>query len=210
LGPIDLELRAGQIVILAGGNGSGKTTLVKLLCGLYWPAEGILRVDGCSLREEDLEAYRQLFSVVFADGHLFQDLHGLGGPEVDRRVRDGLEEMELAGKVTIESGRFSTIDLSQGQKRRLALLAALAEDRPVCILDEWAAHQDTVFKEVFYFGLLPALKAAGKAVLVISHDETYFDVADRVLHLREGRILQEQRRSAKGLWSGPLPQGLSR
>ncbi len=154
-----------------------------------------------ALRDEDREAYRQLVSVVFADGHLFPDLHGLGGDEIEVRAREGLEVLELAGDVSIREGSFSTTDLSQGQRRRLALLAARLEDRPILILDEWAANQDPSFKQFFYNKLLPELKAEGKALLVISHDEWHFDVADRVVRLQDGRLLEESPLEFGNAWA---------
>jgi putative ATP-binding cassette transporter len=189
LGPLSLTLRPGELVFLAGGNGSGKTTLVKLLTGLYTPQSGTIRLDGRPVGPGEREAYRQLFSVVFADGFLFRDLLGLDRNGLDERASDGLERLGLGGRVRVEGGSFSTVDLSQGQRRRLALLTALLEDRPVCVFDEWAANQDARFKKLFYRELLPGLKAAGKAVLVISHDEDYYDDADRVVRLRDGRAV---------------------
>jgi putative ATP-binding cassette transporter len=191
LGPIDLVLRPGELVILAGGNGSGKTTLVKLISGLYRPRDGTLRVDGRVLREQDAEAYRQLFSVVFADGYLLPDLAGLDSRGLEQKVRHGLDRLGLASRVTLSGRAFSTTGLSSGQKRRLALLSACLEDRPVCIFDEWAANQDRRFKQMYYHELLPELKAQGKALLIISHDEDYFEIADRVIRLHEGRLHME-------------------
>ncbi len=190
LGPIDLTLQPGELVFLAGGNGSGKTTLVKLLAGLYAPAKGQVLLDGEPLASEDREAYRQLFSVVFADGHVFQDLFGLTPDVCDQPAKDGLTRLGLVGRVEISNGRFSTLDLSQGQRKRLALLTAILEDRPICVFDEWAANQDARFKRFFYLELLPELKARGKAVLVITHDEDYYHAADRVVRLHEG-LLEE-------------------
>jgi putative ATP-binding cassette transporter len=201
LGPVDLTLRRGEIVILAGGNGSGKTTLVKLVSGLYAPRQGNLRLDGRALREDDREAYRQLVSVVFADGHLFPDFRGLGRDGLESRARDGLKYLGLADRVSVQGSSFSTTDLSQGQRRRLALLGALLEDRPILILDEWAANQDPTFKPFFYRSLLPELRSEGKAILVISHDEPHFDVADRILQLQDGRILEESRVGCGGAWA---------
>ncbi len=191
IGPVDLLLRRGELVILAGGNGSGKTTLVKLLAGLYAPDSGAVRVDGLDVDAAGREAYRQLFSLVFADGHLFPDLLGLASPGLVDRARDGLARLELADKVSLRDRRFSTVDLSQGQRRRLALLGAILEDRPVCIFDEWAANQDPRFKRAFYRELLPEWKAAGKTLLVISHDEAYFDVGDRIIRLQDGRVVED-------------------
>ncbi len=200
LGPLELSLRRGEIVVLAGGNGSGKTTLVKVLSGLYRPDSGLVRVDGRPVSDAEAEAYRQLFTVVFADGHLFHDLRGIAPEPIDDRARDGLERLDLAHLVAVESERFSTLDLSQGQRRRLALLSAWLEDRPFCILDEWAANQDPAFKQVFYARLLPEMRAAGKGVLVISHDEDYFDAADRVIRLREGRVRDETPTGIGEVW----------
>ncbi len=200
LGPLELSLRRGEIVVLAGGNGSGKTTLVKVLSGLYRPDSGVVRVDGRPVSDAEAEAYRQLFTVVFADGHLFDDLRGIAPEPIDDRARDGLERLDLAHLVAVESERFSTLDLSQGQRRRLALLSAWLEDRPFCILDEWAANQDPAFKQVFYARLLPEMRAAGKGVLVISHDEDYFDAADRVIRLREGRVRDETPTGIGEVW----------
>jgi putative pyoverdin transport system ATP-binding/permease protein len=201
LGPVDLTLRKGEIVILAGGNGSGKTTLVKLISGLYAPEAGILQLDGRAIGDEDREAYRQLVSVVFADGHLFPDLHGLGRDGIEERAREGLEVLGLAGQVSVRESGFSTTDLSQGQRRRLALLGACLEDRPIFILDEWAANQDPSFKRFFYDTLLPELRARGKALLVISHDESHFDVADRVVRLQDGCLLEESAQGIVGTWA---------
>lgn len=191
LGPIDLALHRGEIVMLAGGNGSGKTTLVKVLTGLYAPGDGLILVDGKPVGPDDLEGYRQLFSVVFADGYLFPTLHGLEPGPRDGQARQWLSRLELDRIVRIDGGSFSTTQLSQGQRRRLALLAACLEDRPVYIFDEWAAHQDAHFKRVFYLELLPELRDRGKALLVISHDEEYFHVAGRVIKLHEGQVSEE-------------------
>lgn len=188
LGPISLSLSAGELVFLAGGNGSGKTTLAKLLCGLYTPEAGQIRVDGQAIDDSNRESYRQLFSGLFADSWLFERLYGLKGDP------DGLlEQLELSNKVKIENGTFSTTQLSQGQRRRLLLLAAVMENRPIYIFDEWASDQDPVFREVFYTRILPDLKQRGKAVFVISHDDRYFHVADRLLRLDYGKLRDGER-----------------
>lgn len=187
LGPIDLTFDAGELVYLVGGNGSGKTTLAKLLVGLYAPERGRLLVDGVAVDDATRAAYRQRFSVVFSDFHLFDSLLGLTG-EREGMARTLLVALQLDHKVRIERGTFSTLALSQGQRKRLALLVAFLEDRPFYVFDEWAADQDPAFKDVFYRTLLPALKANGKTVLVITHDDRYFDLADRLVKLENGRI----------------------
>ncbi len=188
LGPVDLTLRPGEVVVLAGGNGSGKTTLVKVLCGLYAPGSGSVTLDGRLVGDDDRAAYRELFSVIFADGYLLRHLWGLERPGLEAEASAGLERMGLAGRVRFEGGSYSTTDVSQGQRGRLALLTALLEDRPVVVLDEWAANQDPHFRRAYYREIVPALRASGKAVLVISHDEDYYDVADRIICLRDGRV----------------------
>jgi putative ATP-binding cassette transporter len=188
LGPIDLTLRPGELVFLVGGNGSGKTTLAKLLIGLYAPEEGRVLLDGEPVRDGNLESYRQMFSVVFSDFYLFESLLGLGEVALDERARHYLAQLHLDRKVKVTNGSLSTLDLSQGQRKRLALLTAYLEDRPIYLFDEWAADQDPSFKEVFYRQILPDLKRRGKTVVVISHDDRYFPVADRIIKLADGRI----------------------
>jgi putative ATP-binding cassette transporter len=198
LGPIDLTLRPEEIVFLAGGNGSGKTTLVKLISGLYTSEVGTIQLDGRTVTPDHLEDYRQLFTAVFADGHLFKTLLGLDPVALDARAGPELTRLEMDGHVRVERGTFSTTDLSQGQRKRLALLAAILEDRPVCILDEWASHQDSHFKKTFYLDILPEWRARGKTLVVITHDEDYFHVADRVIHLDSGRISEREFDAAPG------------
>jgi len=189
LGPIDLTLEPGELVFVVGGNGSGKTTLAKLLTGLYAPEEGDILIDGEPVAEHNREAYRQRFTAVFAEAVLFESLLGIGQSEVDAQAREYLDLLHLDHVVTIQEGVFSTTELSKGQRKRLALLTAYLEDRPIYVFDEWAADQDPLFKDVFYRRLLPALRDRGKAVLVISHDDRYFAEADRVIALCDGQII---------------------
>lgn len=189
LGPVDLTLYPGELVFIVGGNGSGKSTLAKLITGLYVPDAGEILLDGTLVDDRNRELYRQLFSTVFADFYLFERLLGLGLQDLDAQAKTYLEQLQLTHKVTIENGKLSTTALSQGQRKRLALLTAYLEDRPIYLFDEWAADQDTFFREIFYQQLLPELKQRGKAVLVISHDDRYFHLADRLLKLDYGQIV---------------------
>jgi putative ATP-binding cassette transporter len=190
LGPVDLTLRPGELIFIAGGNGSGKTTLAKVLVGLYAPERGEIRCDGRLVTDENREEYRQQFSVVFADFYLFESLLGLEAPDLDERARQALVRLQLEGKVKIESGRLSTTELSQGQRKRLALLTAYLEDRAIYVFDEWAADQDPYFREVFYREILPELRRRGKTVVAISHDERYYHAGDRLVKLEYGMILE--------------------
>jgi len=189
LGPVELLFEPGETVFLVGGNGSGKTTFAKILTGLYQPESGEIRLAGRLVADHNREAYRQQFSAVFSDFYLFDSLVGLGAPELDDLATDFLSRLALADKVSVKNGVLSTTDLSQGQRKRLALLTAYLEDRPFLVFDEWAADQDPEFKEVFYTKLLPELKNRGKTVLVITHDDRYLRVADRVVKLDCGKIV---------------------
>ncbi len=192
VGPIDLELTRGETLFIVGANGSGKTTLIKTLLGLYPPASGQIRLNGQAVTADSLDSYRQLFSAVFTDYFLFDTLPD-AEPGTEDSVRCNLVRFELDGKVTIKDGAFSTTDLSTGQRKRLALIQACLENRPVMMLDEWAADQDPTFRRIFYTELIPELQAAGRTLIVVSHDDRYFDVADRVIRLRDGRIEAEWR-----------------
>ncbi len=189
LGPLALSLRPGEVIFIVGGNGSGKTTLAKLLCGLYAPDHGAVYWDEQPVTDASREAYRQLFSAVFADCYLFETLLGLHETSPNGRAQDYLRQLQLSHKVSVQQGVLSTTALSQGQRKRLVLLAAYLEDRPIYVFDEWAADQDPQFRSVFYTQLVPELQAAGKTVLVITHDTRYYDLADRLLRLEDGKLI---------------------
>ncbi|MFM0736459.1 cyclic peptide export ABC transporter [Paraburkholderia xenovorans] len=190
LGPIDLSFVPGEIVFLVGGNGSGKTTLAKLLTGLYVAERGEIRIDGRLVDDASRDAYRQHFSAIFSDFHLFDSLVGLPREGLDRLGNELLKRLHLDHKVRVSEGAFSTRDLSQGQRKRLALVVAYLEDRPFYVFDEWAADQDPAFKDVFYQVLLPDLRARNKTVLAISHDDRYFHLADRRIKLEDGQVVE--------------------
>lgn len=195
LGPIDLSFNRGELVFLTGGNGSGKTTFAKLLTGLYLPESGEIRLDKNLVTDETRDDYRQNFSVVFSDFYLFETLLGLESNATDGRAQDYLQQLHLNHKVKVENGAFSTTSLSSGQRKRLALLTAYLEDRPFYVFDEWAADQDPLFKKIFYHQLLPELKSRNKTILVISHDESYYHIADRVVRLNYGILESDDRTS---------------
>lgn len=189
LGPINLSFTPGEVVFLVGGNGSGKTTLAKVVVGLYPPEGGEVLLNGEPVEADGWDAYRQLFSVVFSDFHLFERLLEAPREDLDEEGNRLLAKLHLKHKVQVENGAFTTQALSQGQRKRLALVVAYLEDRPFLVFDEWAADQDPLFKEVFYCEVLPELKRMGKAVLVITHDDRYFHFADRLVRLESGKLL---------------------
>ncbi|MFQ2604346.1 multidrug ABC transporter permease/ATP-binding protein [Aeromonas caviae] len=186
VGPINLVIERGEQIFLIGGNGSGKSTLAMLLTGLYQPVSGRILLDGEPIT--DRNGYLGLFSAIFTDYHLFQ--HLLGPEPKEALVAEWLERLQMGSKLAIEDGFIADIDLSQGQRKRVALLLALAEQREVMLFDEWAADQDPQFRRIFYQVLLPRLKEMGKTVIAISHDDHYFSLADRLLEMRQGRLTE--------------------
>jgi putative ATP-binding cassette transporter len=188
VGPINLTFKSGELVFIVGGNGSGKSTLAKLITGLYIPDSGQLLLDKQPIIETNQEWYRQHFSVIFSDFYLFERLISTEDITLDHQAQKYLKKLELDHKVLVKEGQLSTTALSQGQRKRLALLAAYLEDRPIYLFDEWAADQDPIFREIFYTQLLKELKQQGKTIFVISHDDHYFHLADRIIKLDSGQI----------------------
>lgn len=192
LGPVNLTVYPGELIFVIGGNGSGKSTLAKLLTGLYQPQSGSICLDDQLIGSNNQEWYRQHFSAVFSDFYLFERLLGYDKRNDDAQAQTYLQKLQLAHKVSIDHGQFSSTALSQGQRKRLTLLSAYLENRPLYLFDEWAADQDPTFKNLFYTQLLPDLKAQGKAIFVISHDDHYFHLADRVIKLDYGKVEYDQ------------------
>jgi putative ATP-binding cassette transporter len=158
-----------------------------LLSGLYQSDRGSIFVNNQALVAKDLISYRQLFSTIFADNHLFKTLYGYQNIN-KQEIQQWLKQAKLDGKVTFESGKFSSVALSTGQRKRLSLVQVLAENKPFLILDEFAANLDPEFKKDFYREWLPALRDAGRTIFVISHDEHYFDVPDQHYLMQEGQL----------------------
>lgn len=189
VGPINLTLKRGELVFLIGGNGSGKSTLAMLLTGLYQPVSGGIYLDGLPVTADNQQAYRKLFSAVFTDVWLFDKLLGAEGKEANPDVvADWLAYLKMTDKLELKNGRILNLKLSKGQRKRVALLLALAEEREIILLDEWAADQDPHFRREFYQVLLPLMQQRGKTIFAISHDDHYFTHADRLLEMRQGHL----------------------
>ncbi|ODB36270.1 hypothetical protein BB427_16160 [Pseudoalteromonas sp. BMB] len=191
LGTIDLSIHRGEVTFLVGGNGSGKTTLAKLLSLHYIPEKGAIHFDGHKVTADNRNACRQSISAIYSDFHLFSKLFGLSDQELDSRASAHLKSLGLDKKVAIRNGEFSTTNLSAGQKKRLALLVTYLEDRSIYVFDEWAADQDPEFKDIFYNQILPELKSRNKLVIVITHDDRYFHVADKLVKMESGKVINE-------------------
>lgn len=200
VGPINLTLHRGELVFLIGGNGSGKSTLAMLLTGLYQPVSGQILLDGKPLQADQPEDYRKLFSAVFTDVWLFDQLLGPEGKAArPERVAQWLAHLQMTQKLKLDNGKILDLKLSKGQKKRVALLLALAEERDIILLDEWAADQDPHFRREFYQVLLPLMQQMGKTIFAISHDDHYFIHADRLLEMRNGKLSElvgDERESA--------------
>lgn len=200
LAPINLTLKRGETVFLIGANGSGKSTLCMLLAGLYRPAAGKIYVDDIEITDANIAAYRHLFASVFTDFHLFAQMVNDAGENPDSSlIATWLKKLQLSDKAIINHGKIENKNLSQGQKKRLGLLAAIVEQRQILLLDEWAADQDPHFRRQFYEELLPALKASGRTIFAISHDDKYFHHADRILEMDSGHLSEHTAAKARDI-----------
>lgn len=200
LGPISLTFNQGEVVFVVGGNGSGKSSLAKLITGLYTPESGKIRLNQKLITDENREWYRQHFSVVFSDYYLFERITGLDTKLAKTQASEYLRELQLDSKVEIRNNKLSTTSLSQGQRKRLALLAAYLENRPIYLFDEWASDQDPIFREIFYKQIIMNLKQRGKTVIVISHDDHFFPIADRIIKLDYGKIEYDKYKNINLSW----------
>ena len=199
---VNLTLRRGDVVFLIGANGSGKSTLAKIITGIFTPTTGAVTIDKQPVNSQNNADYRQLYSAIFSDQHIFKQLIGRQGRQPDEAlVNAWLHKLDLQDKISVADNQLSTDKLSQGQRKRLAMLIAVAEQKDILLLDEWAADQDPAFRRVFYQTLIPELKALGKTLFIISHDDGYFEHADRLLLMKEGRLIElnaeERQRASK-------------
>ena len=187
LGPIDLHVNPGEVLFIVGGNGSGKSTLLKVLTGLYYPTKGAISLGDKILKESDYHAYRQNFSAIFTDFFLFNELYGIPSRMYDQ-ASDLLDFLEISQKTDFVDGRFTNQNLSTGQRKRLALIASMLEERSVFIFDEIAADQDPSFRRKFYQEVIPKIQENGNTIIAVTHDDRYFDAADRYVVMEDGKI----------------------
>jgi putative ATP-binding cassette transporter len=187
VGPISLTLKAGEVLFIVGGNGSGKSTMIKLLTGLYYPTQGSIEINNEPLDADMYPDYRELFSIIFTDFHLFDRLYGVRDAD-ESRVKSLLRKLGMAGKTKFRNGAYTNINLSTGQRKRLAYISSILDDKQIYVFDEFAADQDPQFRRYFYEELLPELKALGKTIVAVTHDDKYFANADRILKMEEGRL----------------------
>jgi putative ATP-binding cassette transporter len=190
IGPVNLEINSGEVAFIYGGNGSGKTTFIHTLLGLNKPTAGEIRLNDIPVTSTNYNTYKTCFAVVFSDFYLFNDLIGIEQPDMEK-WQYYLRLFELEDKIKLEGTDFSTTDLSTGQRKRLALIAAMLENKPVLIIDEWAADQDPYFRKKFYTEIIPILKQEGIAIVAITHDDRYYHCADRIYRMDYGKLIEE-------------------
>ncbi len=191
IGPLSFDVIAGEIVFVIGGNGSGKSTLLKVIAGLYPPDSGALKLDGVAITPVNIQGYRELYAGIFSDFHLFERLYGLFGADA-QAIASLLADMQLSGKVQAANDRWSTLDLSTGQRKRLALVVSLLDNRPLLVFDELAADQDPEFRQFLYEQLLPRLRAEGCTIIAATHDDRYFHIANKVIKMEHGKVVYVQ------------------
>ena len=196
-GPINLTIQRGDVLFIIGGNGTGKTTLLKLIAGLYTPTSGNIYIDGKKLVLENQQEYRELFTTIFTDFHIFSKVYGYDEVEADTFSK-WMKDLNLEGKTSIVDGELTTRELSRGQKKRLAYLISLIDNRDIYVFDEFAADQDPNFKRYFYYTILPELKALGKTVIAVTHDDNYFDACDRLIKMDNGQLVDIDGNSKDG------------
>jgi putative ATP-binding cassette transporter len=190
MGPVDLTVKRGEILFISGGNGSGKSTLLRLLTGLLYPESGEVLFDSIRVDQTNYAHYRDLFSTIFTDFHLFDRLYGMGDIDEDQ-LQDLLDTMQLSDKTDYVDGRFTNTNLSTGQRKRLAMITSYLEEKPVLVFDEVAADQDPVYREYFYKTFLSDLKSKWKTIIAATHDDRYFHIADRHIKMECGRIASD-------------------
>lgn len=189
VGPLDLSIHRGETIFIIGGNGSGKSTLVRILVGLYNAHGGQIQIGNQVIDETARGSFQHLFSTVFSDFYLFTALLGSDGKHAAQaEINTWLTALAMTDIATVNDGTLVNTQLSQGQRKRLALLVAILEKRPVLVLDEWAADQDPQFRHLFYTYLLPELKNRGITIIAITHDDRYFYTADRVMKMDNGQL----------------------
>ena len=188
LHPINLQIHRGEIIFIIGNNGSGKSTFIKLLLGLYDPQDGSIMISNTIIDEYNHEAYRSLFSIILPDFHLFHELYGLENIDEDL-INELLQEMKLFDKTRFVHGEFTNLDLSSGEKKRLALVVSILDDKPIFVFDEWASDQDPEFRKYFYQVILPRLKKQGKTIIAVTHDDAYFSYCDKIITMIDGETI---------------------
>jgi putative ABC transport system ATP-binding protein len=200
---VDVDVRRGELVLLMGPSGSGKTTLLSIMGCILRPSGGTIRILGrevTSLHERDLPRVRldhigfvfqgfNLFPTLTAEANvaLALDLKGVPRREAARRAASLLEQVGLAHKRDIYPA-----DLSGGQKQRVAIARAIAGDPPIVLADEPTAALDVHSGHAVMELLRTLAHERDRAVVIVTHDNRMLGYADRIVHLEDGRIVEQE------------------
>ncbi len=204
LGPINLEIKKGEVIFIIGGNGSGKSTFINTLTGLYKPSEGEIFLNNEKYDGKN-EKLQNLIAAVFTNNHIFSHNYEEYTLEGNEKYKELLKLMELEKVVTDDKDESVRRKFSKGQSKRMSLIFALLEEKPILVLDEWAADQDPHFRKFFYEELIPKFKKEGKTIIAVTHDDAYFNQADRILKFDYGKIVKdvdtkEEKELSEPLW----------
>lgn len=203
---ISFRIRPGEKVALVGINGAGKTTIVKLLCGLYLPTEGEILLNGHPVNDYNIREYYSLFSAVFQDINLMPISIAeniactTDKANIDRsRVMRALEEAGIGEKIKSLKDGIDTLynkevnpeaaDFSGGEKQKLALARAIYLSRPMLVLDEPTSALDPIAENEMYLQFDKITE--NQTALFISHRLASTRFCDKILHLENGKIIEE-------------------
>jgi cyclic peptide transporter len=192
LGPINLNIIKGETIFIVGGNGSGKSTFVNTLTGLYTPTNGELILNNQKVNGIK-EKLQNLIAAVFTNNHIFSNNYDDYNIEGNKEYKELLKTMQLDKVITDDKENSARRNFSKGQSKRMSLIFALLENKPILVLDEWAADQDPHFRKFFYEELIPKFKKEGKTIIAVTHDDAYFKQADRIIKFDYGEIVKDIR-----------------
>ncbi|MBO9586224.1 MAG: cyclic peptide export ABC transporter [Flavobacterium sp.] len=204
LGPLNFKLQKGEVIFVIGGNGSGKSTFINILTGLYKPSQGEIFVNNKLLANNSTPT-QNLLAAVFTDNHIFSNNYDNYTIEKNEDYQELLKIMELDKVILDDMEDSARRNFSKGQSKRMSMIFALLENKPILILDEWAADQDPHFRKYFYEKLIPKLKKEGKTIVAVTHDDAYFKYADRIIKFDYGQIvmdvkIEDKLLSTENLW----------
>ena len=199
---VSFKFKIGERLAIVGMNGSGKTTLIKLLSRLYEPTEGVITLNGIDIKKYDYDEYQSIFSVVFQDFHIFafsisdNVSCSLNGDK--EKVVECLEQAGFGGKLkelpkgidTIISKNYDNdgIEVSMGEKQKIAIARALYKDAPFVVLDEPTASLDPISEQEVYNKFNEMVK--DKTAIYISHRLSSCRFCDKIAVLHEGNLVQ--------------------
>lgn len=202
---LSLKFPLGKRLAIVGKNGSGKSTFIKLLCRLYDPTEGEIRLNGVDIREYDYEEYLRIFSVVFQDFKLFSFSLGQNvatAMEYDKEkaeqclVKAGLSQRLESMRSGLDTALYKDfesegVEISGGEAQKVALARALYKDAPVVVLDEPTAALDPIAEAEIYTKFNEII--GDKTAIYISHRLSSCKFCDEIAVFEEGAVVQRGR-----------------